>query len=147
MSLTGRFSKSYLTIKKIPKIRKMEAVRETQKKFGSRAILVAIALGFVLILAGFKPEGKGLVLGTLFSILNFVLIGELLPMRLGSSQRKTFLFSLSSIFIRYIIMAIPLVAAIYYEQFSLLGVIVGLFMIQFVIMVESLINRQTVYTE
>ena len=125
----------------------MEAVRETQKKFGSRAILVAIALGFILILAGFKPEGKGLVLGTLFSILNFVLIGEFLPMRLGHSKGKTFFFSLSSLCIRYILMAIPLVAAIYFEQFSLIGVIAGLFMIQFVILVESLMNRRTVYTE
>ena len=125
----------------------MEAVRETQKKFGSRAMLVAIALGFILILAGFKPEGKGLVLGTLFSILNFVLIGEFLPMRLGRSKRQTFLFSLSSIFIRYIIMAIPLVAALCYEQFSLVGVIAGLFMIQIVIVIESLIDRRAVYTE
>lgn len=125
----------------------MEAVRETQKKFGSRAMLAAIALGFLLILAGFKPEGKGLVLGTLFSIVNFVLIGELLPMRLGRSKRKAFLFSLSSVAIRYAIMAIPLVAAIYYEQFSLVGVIVGLFMIQLVIMADSLVHRTTVYTE
>ena len=125
----------------------MEAVRETQKKFGSRAILVAIALGFILILAGFKPEGKGLVLGTLFSILNFVLIGEFLPMRLGHSKHKTLLFSLSSIFIRYAIMAIPLLAGIYYEQFSLMGVIAGLFMVQFVIMIESLMNRAKGYTE
>ncbi len=124
----------------------MEAVRETQKKFGSRAMLTAIALGFVLILAGFKPVGKGLVLGTIFSILNFVLIGELLPMRLGRSKRKTFLFSLSSIFIRYVLLAIPLVVAFNYEQFHLGGVIAGLFMIQCVILTDAFINRTAIFT-
>ena len=125
----------------------MEAVRETQKKFGSRAMIAAIALGFVLILAGFKPVGKGLVLGTIFSILNFVLIGELLPMRLGRSKRKTFLFSLSSIFIRYVLLAIPLVVAFNYEQFNLGGVIAGLFMIQLVILTDAFVNRTALFTK
>jgi len=124
----------------------MEAVRETQKKFGSRAMITAIALGFVLILVGFKPVGKGLVLGTIFSILNFVLIGELLPMQLDRSKRKTFLFSLSSILIRYVLLAIPLVVAFYYEQFNIGGVIAGLFMIQLVILTDTLINRSAVST-
>jgi hypothetical protein len=124
----------------------MEAVRETQKKFGSRAMLTAIALGFVLILMGFKPMGKGLVLGTCFSILNFVLIGEMLPLRLGRSQRRTFLFSMSSIFVRYTILAIPLIVAFYYEQFHLGGVIAGLFMIQFVILTDTLLNKTAVFS-
>jgi len=124
----------------------MEAVRETQKKFGSRAMITAIALGFVLILVGFKPVGKGLVLGTIFSILNFVLIGELLPMQVDRSKRKTFLFSLSSILIRYVLLAIPLVVAFYYEQFNIGGVIAGLFMIQLVILTDTLINRSAVST-
>jgi hypothetical protein len=124
----------------------MEAVRETQKKFGSRAMITAILLGFVLILAGFKPVGKGLVLGTIFSIVNFVLIGELLPMRIGRSKRKTFFFSLSSIFIRYALLATPLVLAFYYEQFNLGGVIAGLFMIQFVILTDALKNKTAVFT-
>jgi len=124
----------------------MEAVRETQKKFGSRAMITAILLGFVLILAGFKPEGKGLVLGTIFSIFNFVLIGELLPMRVGRSKRKTFWFSLSAVFFRYALLAIPLVVAFYYEQFNIGGVIAGLFMIQFVILTDALKNRTAVFT-
>ena len=124
----------------------MEALRATQKKFGSRAMLTAIVIGFVLILMGFKPIGKGLVLGTCFSILNFVLIGEMLPLRLGRSQRRTFLFSMSSIFVRYTILAIPLIVAFYYEQFHLGGVIAGLFMIQFVILTDTLLNKTAVFS-
>ena len=109
-------------------------------------MITAIALGFALILMGYKPLGKGLVLGTCFSILNFVLIGEFLPLRLGRSKRKTLLFSMSSIFFRYAIMAIPLIGAIYYEQFHWGGVVVGLFMIQLVILADTLLNRPAVYT-
>ena len=114
----------------------MEPVKQTQKKYGSRAIWVAIALGFGCFLLGYKPIGKGLVLGTIFSVINFVLIGQTLPLRIGHSKRTTFVFSLGSIFFRYVLMAVPVVVAIKYEQFDLVGTILGLFMIQLVILAD-----------
>ena len=114
----------------------MDPVKQTQKIYGSRAIWVAIALGFGCFLLGYKPIGKGLVLGTIFSVINFVLIGRALPLRIGHSKRKTFVFSLGSIFFRYVLMAVPVVVAIKYEQFDLVGTILGLFMIQLVILAD-----------
>ena len=97
----------------------MESVKQTQKRYGSRAIWIAIAVGFGFFLAGYKPMGKGLVLGTIFSIINFVLIGRALPLRIGYSKGKTFFLSLGSIFFRYILMAVPIIVADKYEQFGL----------------------------
>jgi hypothetical protein len=114
----------------------MESVKQTQKKYGSRAIWIAIAVGFVFFLAGYKPIGKGLVLGTIFSVINFVLIGQALPLRIGHTKGKTFFVSLGSIFCRYVLMAIPLVVAVKFEQIDLVGAVVGLFMIQFVILAD-----------
>ncbi len=114
----------------------MESIKETQKRYGSRAIWIAIAVGFGFFLAGYKPMGKGLVLGTIFSVINFVLIGQALPLRIGHSKRKTFVLSLGSILFRYMLMAIPVVVAVKYEQFDLVGTIFGLFMIQIVIMAD-----------
>ena len=114
----------------------MESVKQTQKKYGSRAIWIAIAVGFVFFLAGYKPIGKGLVLGTIFSVINFVLIGQALPLRIGHTKGKTFFISLGSIFCRYVLMAIPLVVAVKFEQIDLVGAVVGLFMIQFVILAD-----------
>lgn len=114
----------------------MEPVKQTQKIYGSRAIWVAIALGFGCFLLGYKPIGKGLVLGTIFSVINFVLIGQTLPLRIGHSKRKTFVLSLGSIFFRYVLMAVPVVVAIKYEQFDLAGTILGLLMIQLVILAD-----------
>ncbi len=82
--------------------------------------------------------GKGLVLGTIFSVLNFVLMGESLPYRLGKTKRKTFFVSLGSIYFRYIFLAIPLIIAIKSEEFNLFSVIVGVFAVQMVLLAEHL---------
>jgi hypothetical protein len=116
----------------------MEPVKQTQKKYGSRAIWVAIILGLCFFLAGLRPVGKGVVLGTLFSVVNFVLIGQALPLRIGKSKRKAFFLSLGSIFGRYILLAVPVVLAVKFEDFDLAASILGLFMIQFVILADHL---------
>lgn len=118
----------------------MESVRQTQKKYGSRAMIIAIIAGFFLILAGHKTIGKGLILGTVFSVINFVMIGQTLPLRLSKTKRKTFLFSLGSIVFRYTLLAVPLILAIKFEQFDLPAAICGIFMIQLVILVDYLLN-------
>jgi asparagine N-glycosylation enzyme membrane subunit Stt3 len=118
----------------------MEQIRQTQKKYCSAAIAVAIFAGLLFILAGQKPIGKALILGTVFSIVNFILIGETLPLRIGKSKGKTFFISLGSIYFRYIILAIPLIMAIKLEQFNLFAVIFGIFLIQIVIMADHFYN-------
>ena len=99
----------------------------------------AIFIGLVMILAGHKPVGKGLILGSLFSVINFVLMGETLPVKMGKSKQKAFIFSLGSILFRYLLMAIPLFLAIKMEQFSLIASICGLFMVQLMILADHLI--------
>ncbi len=114
----------------------MEAVRQTQKKYCSTAIAVAIFVGLIFILIGLKPIGKALVLGSVFSIVNFILMGETLPLRIGKSKGKTFLLALGSIYFRFAILAIPLILAIKFEQFDLFAVIVGIFLVQLVILAD-----------
>ena len=116
----------------------MESIRATQKKYGTRAMSAAVNLAHVIILAGQTAIGKGLVLGALFSVINFVLMGEALPLRLGRSGRRAYLFTFASLFLRYLILAIPLVVAVKYEQFHLVTTVAGIFMVQFVILAEHL---------
>lgn len=115
----------------------MEAIRQTQKKYCSRALLTAIALGGFLILIGQRPVGKGFLLGTIFSIINFILIGETLPFRLGKAKGKKVLIALGSIFLRFGLMAVPLILAIKFDQFNLLAVIIGIFAVQMMIIVDQ----------
>ena len=116
----------------------METIRQTQKKYCSTAMTMAIVSGLIFILAGQKPIGKGLVLGTVFSIVNFILMGETLPHRIAKSKGKAFVLALGSIYFRYIILAIPLVIAIKFDQLSLFAAIVGIFLVQIVILGDHL---------
>lgn len=118
----------------------MEAVRQVQKKYCSTAMVAAIFIGLFIILAGQKSIGKGLVLGTIFSVVNFVLIGQSLPHRIGKTKGKTFFLSLGSIFFRYTLMAFPIFLSIKYEQFNLVSVIFGLFFVQILILGDNLLS-------
>jgi hypothetical protein len=118
----------------------MEQIRQTQKKYCSLAITLAIFAGVSFFLFGLKPVGKGLILGTIFSILNFILMGESLPMKIGQSKGKTMGLSFVSIFLRYGLMAIPIIAAIKLEQFNIAATVCGLFMVQLVILTDEIIR-------
>ena len=121
----------------------MESIRKTQKKYCSRAITAAIFIGFFFIIIGQTPMGKGLILGTIFSIINFILMGETLPLRIGKSNNKTFLLSLLSIFFRYILLAVPLIIAVKFDQYNFISVIFGIFMIQFFILADHFMSLIT----
>jgi hypothetical protein len=114
----------------------MEAIRQTQKKYATRAMTVGICVALVLILSGYKALGKGVMLGALFSVINFVLIGETLPLRIGKSRKQATAVSLGSILLRYAIMALPLIIAATMETFDFAATAVGIFMVQLVVLSE-----------
>lgn len=118
----------------------MKTVRETQKKYCSRAMMVSIFICLGFLLLGQKALGKGLVLGTIFSVVNFVLMGESLPMRIGKEKGRTFLVSLGSILIRYVLLAIPVIIAVKFETINLFTVVAGLFTVQIMIITEHVIK-------
>ena len=99
---------------------------------------VAIVLAMVLIIIGEKPAGKGLVLGALFSVINFVLIGVTLPRTVGYGKKTSIFISLVSLILRHACLAIPLILAIKLDQFSLITVLIGIFMIQLMILLDYL---------
>jgi len=116
----------------------METLRKTQKKYGTLALSLAIALGIACFLLGFKPIGKGFILGSLFSVINFTLMGETMPMRMGLSRKKVTGIAFLMILLRYGLMAVPLALAIRMDQFHLAAVITGLFNVQLVIMTDHI---------
>jgi len=115
-------------------------IRETQRRYGSRAMVVAIIICLILILAGYKDIGKGLVLGTLFSIINFVLLGHMLYARIEKTGKQAMAFSLGSILFRYGLLSVPLILSIRFEHFHLIGAIVGVFMVQILIILDTVLK-------
>ena len=97
-------------------------------------MFVAIVIAMALIVIGEKAAGKGLVLGALFSVINFVLIGQTIFRTIGHSKRLSILLSLASLVLRYTILAIPLIVAVKFNQISLITTIIGIFSIQAIIL-------------
>ena len=118
----------------------MNALKQTQKKYIVRTLALAGMIALFFILIDQEPIAKGLILGTFFSVLNFILMGKTIALKFGKSKRKTFSISMGSIILRYLLLAIPLIAALKFEQLNLVAVIIGIFMIQFVILVEHLLT-------
>lgn len=114
----------------------MNELSAIQKKYCSQALLAAVFIAAACIAAGARPLGKGLLLGTLFSVLNFVLIGHSLPFQINKDRVKTFLFCLGGIGFRHAILALPLVIAAKSEAYSFIAAAAGLFMVQTVLMVH-----------
>lgn len=117
---------------------KIAEISDIQKKYCSRAMIVSLIIAGVLILIGAKAEAKGLILGTIFSNINFILMGHALPLKITAQRKKAFAFSLGSIWFRYAVMAIPLVIAFYSDSLEFFAVAAGLFMIQFIILAHHL---------
>ena len=119
----------------------MEIVKQVQTKYTRRALMLSMIIALIFILMGYKSVGKGLILGTLFSILNFILMGKSIAMKIGQPKGQTFSISIGSIIFRYILLAIPLIAAVKFEQLNLIATIAGIFMIQLVILADHILNQ------
>ena len=102
---------------------------------------VALVLAVIFILFSEKAIGKGLLLGTCFSILNFFLLGKSIPLTLGQSRSKAGLIGLTSLLTRYIILAIPLIVAIKSGSFNFAAVAIGIFAVQIVTLVDYIVVR------
>jgi hypothetical protein len=116
----------------------MESIHQIQKKIGSRAMVTAVIAGVAFILVGQKTIAKGLVLGSIFSVINFVLIGEILPLIITASRKRSVLFSFVSMVFRCLLLSTPLILSLKMEGLNFVAAAIGLFMVQIMIMGEHL---------
>jgi hypothetical protein len=111
-------------------------VLDIQKRYGSRALLLAIGAGLLFLAMGQKGVCRGLVLGGVFSAVNFALMGQAIRFRLSDNRKAAARRSLYSLLLRYALLAVPLVLALQSDRFNFPATAVGLFMVQLVIMIE-----------
>jgi hypothetical protein len=119
----------------------MNELKQTQKEYCSQAMMLAIGAAMIFLVMGAKPISKGLVLGTIFSIFNFILIAYSLPSRLDKGRGKAFFACLSSVWLRYAMLAVPLVVAAKVEGFNFFAAAVGVLMVQMVILGRHLVSK------
>lgn len=111
-------------------------ILDSSKRYGSRAMTVAIVASLIFLLFGQKSICRGLIMGALFSTINFVLMALSLQSKIRAERKKAAMLALGNIFFRYLLMAIPLYFAITLARFDLVATIVGLFMVQSVILFD-----------
>ena len=121
-----------------------EPIRAYQTRICRRAIGAAIVTALLFIIAGWAAVGKGLLLGTLFSITNFLLLGQFLPAVIIADGRQRRLLTAVSLIVRYLLLAIPLVAAVKLRQFHLAATVIGIFSIQLTILADIPLKRFSV---
>jgi len=109
------------------------SLRSFREKICGAALILGILVYIFAFMIGNIAVSKGFLLGTCFSVINFILLSIFSPFSLVESRRKATFVSFGSIFIRYFILAIPIIIAIKSEQFELVATIVGIFSIQIVL--------------
>lgn len=103
-----------------------------QKRICFWAMSSALVLAVVLLILSEKNIAKGILLGTCFSILNFLLLGRFTPLTLGQSRTKARFISLASILSRYFILALPMILAVKLNAIDLTATVIGIFAVQIV---------------
>ena len=105
-------------------------------------MLMAICVSVIFILLGHKPIGKGFLLASIFSVINFMLMAQFSPMKLGKSRLKANSMALFSVIFRYAILAVPLIISIKMSSLNFFAVAVGLFAVQLVIVLDQVILKR-----
>ena len=118
------------------------SVRELQKGYGSKTMALAIGIGMVFLLFGYKDICRGLVLGALFSTVNFVLMAQTLHKRITGERKRASLIALGNLLLRYAFLAIPLILAVRLPRFDLAATIAGLFMVQPIILYDHILRNR-----
>ncbi|MBW2623110.1 MAG: ATP synthase subunit I [Deltaproteobacteria bacterium] len=118
----------------------MESFRRYKKIILFEILITILLVATVLSALSLKTQAAGFVLGSLFSALNLQIMAWTLPQRLFRSSRKAGIISGLNLLPRLFILGLPLVIAVYRpEKFNLIFTIIGLFNLQFSILVNSLV--------
>lgn len=125
----------------------LHEVKAIQRRICSTAITAAVIVALCLMIFGQRAVAKGLVLGTCFSMVNFFFLGRFTPLTLGHSRPLATVVGLGSIFLRYAILAIPMIVGVKVPSINFAAVVVGVFAVQIVtlfdyLVIKPILNRQ-----
>ncbi|MFZ7124795.1 MAG: ATP synthase subunit I [Desulfobacterales bacterium] len=115
----------------------MEGIKQLQRRYGLGALTAGLALGAVLRMSGWDAAGNGVMMGGLFGAINFLLMGRSVSRRLTADSPTRLPSSMASTIGRYLILGMPILAAVKLDTFSLAGTIVGIFLVQACILFDA----------
>ena len=115
----------------------METIRHLQRRYCGGAFAVAVVLSAVCHMAGWPAVVWGLLVGGLFSTLNFALLGTTLTRKLTGRRREGALLTVAAQVGRYLLWALPVVAAVKMPMLNLPATVAGLFLVPICIVTDS----------
>jgi hypothetical protein len=118
----------------------MEAIRQLQKRYCGGTLSLAVAVSLATYLAGWPGVTRGLLLGALFSALNFALLGQSMTQKLTGAHRRSTVIALGTQLGRYLLWGVPVVLAVKLPPVNLPATIAGLFMVPLFIIADSVFN-------
>jgi hypothetical protein len=118
----------------------MEAIRHLQRRYCSSALTAAILIGLGVYMAGWPTVTRGLLLGSLFSCLNFALLGQSLTRKLTDSRRRGTLLTLAAQLGRYLLWAVPVIIAVKWPFVDLPSTVAGMFMVPACIVLDTVLS-------
>jgi len=118
----------------------METVKHLQQRYCGGALTAAILIGLGVYMAGWPAVTRGVLLGSLFSSLNFALLGLNLTRKLTGHHRRGTLLTLSAQLGRYLLWAVPVIVAVRWPGVDLPSTVAGLFMVPACIVLDSVVG-------
>ena len=98
-------------------------------------LILAGLVGVAALLLGYESVAKGFVLGSLFSLFNFLIMFRHAPNILGKSRKAATASSGFSLIVRLGLLAIPIYLGIRNSEFHLIWTLLGVFNLQFSIII------------
>ncbi|MBW1710453.1 MAG: ATP synthase subunit I [Deltaproteobacteria bacterium] len=118
----------------------METLIQFKKTILVQMLFLAALVAMVALGLGFANAARGFVLGSIFSLANFLVMSYLLTWRLGKSSRRAGAESALSMLARLVILGAPLFIAIRNPaRFNLIWTIIGIFNLQISVLVYQLV--------
>jgi hypothetical protein len=118
------------------------ALQKFQRQLSRTAFGATVVIALVCFGLNFKEVARGLLLGSLFSVLNFGLMAHALPRQIGYTRRKATAFAFLSIVLRFVLLAVPLIIAFKFDSFNWIAVVVGLFTVPLAILFDHIILQR-----
>jgi len=106
------------------------------------ALGLCLVAGLGSLILGQMGFAKGFLLGSLASIVNFLLMKRGLQRRLGMNPKRVGVEAFFSLLFRYALLAIPIIIAIRVYQINVIGACIGIFTIQLSILFHFLLLEQ-----
>lgn len=122
----------------------MEQLLSFKKTIVFQILITAVIVSAAAVFLGFVPVAKGFALGSIFSLVNFLIMAQQAPKRLGKKTGRAGWENFLSLLLRLTVLGLPLFLAIRFPAFNLIATIIGILNLQFSILLYGLFVERVV---